>query len=85
MAEIERHVHGVPLWLMRDYLVEMGGRAQGDERVIGDGWEAQFKRVEDYNIGSLVIGRVWLKITGDEGVLAELEPVLNLKLMRGGG
>ncbi len=85
MAVIERQVHGVPVWLMREYLVEMGGQAQGDNRVIGNGWEAHFERVEDYKIGSLAIGRVRLEITGDEETLAALEPVLNLKLMRGGG
>jgi hypothetical protein len=70
---------------MREYLVEMDGQAQGDNRVSGNGWEAHFERVEDYKIGSLVIGRVQLKITGDEEALAALEPVLNLKLIRGGG
>ncbi len=85
MAVIERQVHGVPVWLMREYLVEMGGQAQGDNRVIGNEWEAHFERVEDYKIGSLAIGRVRLEITGDEETLAALEPVLNLKLMRGGG
>ena len=85
MAVIERQVHGVPVWLMREYLVELGGQAQGEDMVLGDGWQANFKRIEDYKIGSLVIGRVWVKITGDEGVLAALQPALDLKLIRGGG
>jgi hypothetical protein len=85
MGVIERHVHGVPVWLMREYLLDMGGQAQGENCVFGDGWEAHFERVEDYKIGSLAIGRVQLKISGDEEALAALEPVLNLKLMRGGG
>ncbi len=85
MAVLERRVHGVPVWLMEEYLVELGGRAEADGRVAGDGWTARFKRVEDFRIGSLVIGAVYLEIEGDEEVLASLEPGLNMKLMRGGG
>ena len=85
MRTIRRQVHGVPYWLMQEYLQELGGEIQEEGLVFGDGWEARFERVEDYRIGSLVIGAICLEVKGNEATLANLEPVLNLKLMRGGG
>ena len=85
MARIERRVHGVPIWLMREYLLDLGGQEAGEGKVVGNGWSARYARVEDYKIGSLVIGAVHLEIEGKENALATLEPDLNLKLMRGGG
>ena len=82
---LEREVHGVPLWLLREYLVELGGQAQGDDRVVGDGWEAHFARMEDFRIGSLAVGRAWLVIEGEDGAIERLTPLLEMKLMRGGG
>ncbi len=85
MTEIDRQVHGVPLWLMRDYLVDLGGVPQEEGFVVGEGWEATYQRVEDFRLGSLVIGVVHLRITGEEGALAKLMWDLELKLLRGGG
>ena len=82
---IEREIHGVPLWLLRDYLVELGGETQGDNRVVGDGWVARFARIEPFRIGLLCVGRVRLELEGEEPVLDTLMPRLELKLMRGGG
>ena len=85
MRTIQRKVHGVPFWLLQEYLEELGGVVREDGYVVGEGWEARFERVEDYRIGSLVIGAVYLEVKGQEATLTELEPVLNLKLLRGGG
>lgn len=84
-AKIERDVHGVPLWLLREYLVDLGAEAVGDEQVQGDGWTAHITPIEPYRIGSLSVGRVRLTIEGDETMLESLLPRLELKLMRGGG
>lgn len=85
MVEIIRDVHGVPIWLLREYLTELGGDQIGDEHIRGEGWQADFQKIEDYKIGSIAIGRVRLILRGDEAILDKLMPKLEIKLMRGGG
>jgi hypothetical protein len=86
---ISRDVRGMPLWLLRDYLVELGGVvAIGDERnarLVGPGWTAVITRIEDFQIGSLKVGQLHITIDGDPDVLAELTPHLEKKLLRAGG
>jgi hypothetical protein len=62
----------------------MGGRARGN-RVSAHGWSAELAQAEDYRIGSLVVGQVRLIVDGDPTVLEALVPVLEKKLVRGGG
>ena len=82
---IIREVHGIPIWLMKEYLIELGGESMGENQVRGDGWIAAFARIEDFKIGSISVGRLRLQIDGDADVLQSLLPQLELKLLRGGG
>lgn len=90
----ERVLRGIPLWLLRDYLEELGGTdseiLDGSPEVeealmVGDGWQARLTQLEDYKIGSLSSGQVRLLVTGDademRGMLSRLAP----RLFRGGG
>lgn len=81
---VERAVHGVPIWLLQEYLEALGGIGEG-ETVIGKGWQAHLEKMEPYRIGSLSIGRVKLLLEGDESVVSSLLEKLELKTLRGGG
>ena len=76
---------GIPLWLLCEYLVELGGRADGAAEVAGDGWRAALALAPDHRAGSLRVGQVRLTLTGSAAALGALEPLLERKLMRGGG
>jgi hypothetical protein len=78
-------VSGIPLWLMREYLVELGGQQVADDAVNGEGWQAHLTKVEDFQIGSLRVGRVHLRVHGDAKALQTLRPALEKKLVRAGG
>jgi molybdopterin synthase sulfur carrier subunit len=80
-----REVRGIPLWLLREYLVEGGGRAESDEVVTGPGWRVRLEQIEDFRIGSLTVGQLRLELEGDEAGLARLKAVLEPKLLRAGG
>jgi hypothetical protein len=82
---IEREIRGVPLWQIREYLEELDGAVLDDATVRGDGWEAHLEQIEDFQIGSLVVGQVRVVLEGDEETLAALEPKLDDKLIRAGG
>jgi len=75
----------VPLWLIRDYLVDGGGRADGDHRVVGDGWEVRLSEIDDFELGSLRFEQVRLDIDGTTDGVARLWEFLEPKLLRAGG
>ena len=79
---VDREVRGIPLWLIREYLEELGGTAKDDCNVSGEGWTAQLEQIEDFQIGSLVIGQVRVVLEGD---VTELVIGLDDKLLRAGG
>jgi hypothetical protein len=80
-----QETRGVPLWLIRDYLVEGGGQVDGDQRVLGDGWEVTLSEMDDFALGSLRIEQVRLDIEGTDDGLAQLWAFLEPKLLRAGG
>ena len=81
-----RAVRAVPLWLLREYLVELGGRAEGAATVVGAGWRASLRQLDDYQIGSLRVGEVEVAVEGDPPALERLAAALDRKLAtRGGG
>jgi hypothetical protein len=84
VARRVRDVRAIPLWLLREYLVEAGGRAEG-ARVVGDRWAATLRELPEYRIGGLAVGEVRLDIEGDDDALDAVEALLAPKLLRGGG
>ncbi len=82
---VEFTVSGIPLWLMREYLVELNGQQVADDAVNGEGWQAHLTKVEDAQIGSLRVGRIHLALYGDAEVVQKLLPALEKKLVRAGG
>lgn len=84
-SRFEVTVTGVPLWLLREYLEELGGQADGGGTVRGNDWSARLTQVDDYLVGSLRVGRVHLELRGSPGAVARLRPSLEKKLLRAGG
>ena len=76
---------GILLWLLRKYLVDIGAEEKGENIVIGKGWQASLSPMEDFQVGSLVVGQVRLELQADPEVWKELQPVLEKKLFRAGG
>lgn len=80
----ERELRGIPLWLVKSYLEELGGQDVAD-RVVGEGWSARLAQMEDYQIGSIRVGQVLLELEIEEDILEEFSARLDRKLMRAGG
>lgn len=77
-------VHAIPLWLLREYLEELGGTAESETVVAGEGWRAELTKLPDHEIGSLRIGRVELRLEGTAAAVERLRPGLDRKTMRAG-
>jgi hypothetical protein len=84
-------LRGIPRWLLRKYLEDLGGRADAayglteEDRLHGDGWTATLVQIEDYRIGSLSSGQVQVTVAGEPATVAELLEALEPRLFRGGG
>lgn len=81
----ERILRSLPFWLLQEYLVELGGELQANGHVLGDGWQAQLKQLEDFEVGSLKVGQVHLKVVAAPRVIETFIPALEKKLLRAGG
>ena len=80
-----REICGVPLWLMQEYLLEMGGTLIEEGLVEGAGWQVKLTKIEDYQIGSLRVGQIRIDMSGDPVGFANLKRLIEPKLIRAGG
>lgn len=84
--EVQTHdYYGVPLWLMKEYLEQLGGRDCGEDKLQADGWAASLRKASPRHIGSLVVGGTTVEFSGDAQALAALFEQLHWKTLRGGG
>ena len=82
----EREVRAVPLWLVREYLLKLGGQEVGEGVFRGAGWEVQVRDMPPARVGELIIHRLWLSVKAqDQDTFDELYSRLELMLWRGGG
>ncbi len=77
--------HGVPLWLMKEYLSDLGATEVEENLMVGAGWQARLSKAEPNRIGSLVIGGAAAEFSGEETALAAMFEKLHWKTLRGGG
>ena len=80
-----RDVRGIPLWLLREYLVEAGGKAEGDHVVVGDGWKVRLTQLDDFEVGSLRVGEIRVEWEGRGEAFTRMQEILEQKLLRAGG
>jgi hypothetical protein len=80
-----RDVRGIPLWLLREYLVEAGGTAEDDHTIVGDGWRVRLTQLEDFEVGSLRVGEIRVEWEGEGEPFARMQEILEQKLLRAGG
>jgi len=78
-------VYGVPLWLMKKYLADLGATETAENVMSGEGWQAVVSKSEPARIGSLVVGRIEVDFSGDQLALDNLLERLHWKTLRGGG
>ena len=78
-------IYGVPIWLMKKYMADLGATETAENIMAGEGWQAVISKSEPARIGSLVVGRIEVELSGKQQVLDNLVERLHWKTMRGGG
>ena len=84
MSQQIEETHSIPLWLLREYLEELGGTAKNDNYLVGDGWTAVLTKMEPRQVGSLRVGQVKIEFTGQPDTLSQLQTQFHKKTLRAG-
>jgi hypothetical protein len=82
---VERAYRGLPLWLARDYLIELGGESESNDGVRGENWRVTLCEGEPIAIGALRIGQIQIIFEGDDATLARVVSAFEKKALRAGG
>ena len=85
MEKIVREIRGIPLFLLREYLQEMGGTAIDDNHLEGPGWRVTLTRMEPFRIGSLEVGQTRVEIEIKPELVEGFMEVFGKKTLRAGG
>jgi hypothetical protein len=85
MQNITREMRGIPLWLLREYLEEMGGIAINDNIIQAESWKVALTKMEPFKLGSLEVGQVLVEIEIDDNYSDDFFKIFNLKTLRAGG
>lgn len=85
MQTISREIRGIPFFLLKEYLQDMGGELVEDDHIQGPGWMVRLSRMDPYQIGSLVIGQTKLDIQIEDDRVDDFFVQLNKKTLRAGG
>jgi hypothetical protein len=84
MQTLVREMRGIPLWLLREYLQEMGGTAIDDYSVQATGWNVRLTRMEPFRLGSLAVGQTRLDIEIEDQLVDEFTTQFDKKTLRAG-
>lgn len=78
-------MRGIPFFLLKEYLQELGGEVKAENTVAGDGWSVRLERMEPFRLGSLEVGQVQLEMEIREDVYDDFVERFRLKTLRAGG
>jgi hypothetical protein len=77
-------MRGIPFFLLKEYLQDLGGTVVAEDRVEGNGWQVHLERMEPFRLGSLSVGQTRLIIRIDPEVADEFMGRFELKTLRAG-
>ena len=85
MKTLVHEMRGIPYFLLKEYLQELGGKLIAEDTVAGDGWTVRLERMEPFRLGSLEVGQVRLEMDIREDVADDFLEKFRLKTLRAGG
>lgn len=85
MQTIVREMRGIPYFLLKEYLQELGGQLANENLIVGDGWKVSLERMEPFRIGSLAVGQTRLTMELEDRVADDFKERFLKKTLRAGG
>lgn len=84
MQKIVREMRGIPYFLLKEYLEEMGGTVVNDDHVQAEGWSVKLTKMEPFRLGSLSVGQTRLEIDIEDHLVDEFMETFGKKTLRAG-
>ena len=84
MQTIIREMRGIPYYLLKEYLQELGGSLVDENLIRGDGWSVRLERMEPFRLGSLEVGQTRLTMELEERVAEDFQARFAKKTLRAG-
>lgn len=85
MQTIVREMRGIPYFLLKEYLQEMGGTLEGEDLVRAEGWSVRLERMEPFRLGSLSVGQTRLTMEIEDHLVEQFLVQFGKKTLRAGG
>jgi len=84
MQTIIRELRGIPMFLLKEYLQEMGGRLEDENLIRAEGWSVTLEKMEPFRLGSLSVGQTRLTIEIEDHLAEEFLAQFGKKTLRAG-
>lgn len=84
MQTIVREIRGIPYFLLKEYLQDLGGHLVKRNLIAGDGWTARLERMEPFRLGSLEIGQTRMTLEMDDHIAEDFMERFSKKTFRAG-
>jgi len=85
MKTIVHEMRGIPYYLLKEYLQELGGTLFDENTVRGAGWTIHLERMEPFRLGSLSVGQTRLTMELEDHVEKDFLERFTKKTFRAGG
>ena len=85
MRTIVHEMRGIPFFLLKEYLEEMGGREVDENFIKGEGWTVRLEKMEPFRLFSLSVGQTRLTVELEEEVAEDFIERFQKKTLRAGG
>ena len=84
MQLLSREMRGIPYFLLKEYLLELGGALLADDLVAGAGWRVRLTKMEPYKLHSLQVGQTLLEMELEDQVAEDFLQRFAMKTLRAG-
>lgn len=84
MQTIVREMRGIPFFLLKEYLQEMGGVEIEENLIQGEGWTVRLEKMEPFRFHSLSVGQTRLSIELEDDAAEKFIEVFGRKTLRAG-
>ncbi len=84
MQTIVREMRGIPYFLLKEYLQELGGSLADENLILGDGWSVRLERMESFRLGSLEVGQTRLTMELEDRISEDFQQRFFKKTLRAG-
>lgn len=85
MQTLIHEMRGIPYFLLKEYLQELGGALVADDIVAGPGWRVRLERMEPFRLKSLSVGQTRLIMDIEDAVYDDFIARFKMKTLRAGG